>query len=96
MNMNFQDDRTEKERETHKFLIVGTDSFMSGWGEAKGMTSYAAWACTESDRRNVLAWVRRRSDMKRVREVYGDYSPKRRGLLHVYVVKAGHPALAFA
>ena len=63
------DDRTQDELATHRWLIVGTDSFLSGWGEAEGGTSVAAWACRPEDRLAVLAWVRSRGEMKRVREV---------------------------
>ena len=63
-----QDDRTAAQLETHTWLVVGTDKFMSGWGEARGGTSVAAWACLPEDRKEVLEWVERRNDMKRVRE----------------------------
>lgn len=91
--MELQDDRTEQERDTHPFLVIGTDRFMSGWGKADGGVSFAAWACRPKDRRDVLAWVESRSDMMRVRETVGAYRPKGRGHCHVYVVRCGHPAL---
>lgn len=93
-----QDDRTDGQRATHRYLVVGTDRFMSGWGGARGGTSVAAWACTSGDLRQVEAWVRGRSDMMRVRVVVD--SPRRRyraprgaAHVHVYVVDAGHPAI---
>lgn len=91
--MKLVDDKTDEQRETHKWLIVGTDSFMSGWGEARGGKSYAAWACRDEHRGEVLSWVEGRSDMKRVREVYGEYRPSGQGHCHIYVVEDGHPAL---
>jgi len=91
--MQVIDDRTKEQKKTHRFLIVGTDRFMSGWGKAEGGKSYAAWACTEDDRKAVLDWVERRGDMTCVRETYGDYRPSGRGHCHIYVVTAGHPAL---
>ena len=30
--MKIQDDRTPEQKATHTILIIGTDSFMSGWG----------------------------------------------------------------
>ena len=89
-----QDDRTQAQRKTHTWLVVGTDSFMSGWGEAKGGLSYAAWACMPEDRHAVYSWVTMRGDMKRVREVcdYPDnpYRPNRRCVhLHIYVTQKG-------
>lgn len=99
--MVIQDDRTADERETHTTLIVGTDSFMSGWGGATGGVSVAAWAVDRRDTQAVKAvqeWVERRGDLRRVRVVYdlpgNRYRPRGRGHCHVYVVRAGHPAVA--
>ena len=44
------DDRTPDEIKTHIWIVAGTDSFLSGWGEAKGGVSYAGWACKYNDR----------------------------------------------
>lgn len=97
------DDRTEAELATHRWLVVGTDSFLSGWGQAEGGTSVAAWACRPEDRAAVLAWVRSRGDMKRVREVAESgsgtrYQPRGAGVrhFHVYCVRPGHRALGGA
>ena len=93
-----EDDRTVEQRETHKFLVIGTDKFLSGWGGASGGTSVAAWACEtgeEADR--MERWVSGRSDMRRVRVVYDGpnrYRPSRScAHLHVYVVGKDHPGL---
>lgn len=96
--MKVQDDRTDEQRETHPCLVVGTDSFLSGWGGAEGGASVAAWACSPDDLQTVERWVRNRSDMKRVRVVYDGpncktrYKPKRAAHFHVYVVTDNHPA----
>lgn len=90
--MIMQDDRTEEQKQTHTWLIAGTDSFLSGWGKAENGKSVAVWACEPSIRLDVLCWVERRGDMKRVREVANDYRPSGQGHCHIYVVKAGHPA----
>ena len=96
--MKLVDDRTPEQRQSHRWLVVGTDSFMSGWGEAKGGVSYAAWACKSEHRSQVFAWVESRSDMKRVREVFetngSPYRPSGRGHCHIYVVDENHPALS--
>lgn len=95
--MVVKDDRTDAQRKELTILIVGTDSFMSGWGEARGGKSVAAWACSHEHADRVEQWVRSRSDMRRVRRVYD--SPRRyrpRGNVkhfHVYVVSENHPAL---
>ncbi len=59
------DDRTEAA--THRWLVIGTDSFLSGWGEAEGGASVAAWACRPEDRAAVLAWVRSRGERDEAR-----------------------------
>ena len=80
------DDRTPEQTQTHTWLVIGTDSFMSGWGKASGGKSYAAWACKPDERRACLTWVESRSDMKRVREALAnDYHPSGIGHLHIYV-----------
>lgn len=94
--MKIVDDRTEVERETHTALIAGTDSFLSGWGEAKDGVSYAVWACEPKHRYTVLDWVSGRSEMKRVRFVHDPYRPKGKGHCHIYCVHEGHPALGGA
>ena len=86
-----EDDRNASERDYMRNLVIGTDSFMSGWGKAKGGVSYAAWACTEAQLNECREWVESRSDMKRVRAVYdGDglcaYRPSRNcAHMHIYV-----------
>lgn len=92
--MKLVDDRTEEQKKTHRWLVIGTDTFMSGWGEAEGGKSIAAWACLPSDRQEVLNWVESRGDMKRVRETVGDYRPGGKGHCHIYVVGDDHPAVA--
>ena len=98
--MTLEDNRTEEQKKTHTWLVVGTDKFLSGWGGAEGGLSYAAWACKPEDRRSVLDWVERRSDMLRVREVAeseyaGKYRPNSTYCVHchIYVVEDGHPSL---
>jgi len=92
--MKIMDDRTDLEKRTHPVIVVGTDSFMSGWGEAKGGVSYAGWACTVGDHYAVDRWVRARSDMKRVRTVSDPYRPRGAGHCHIYVVGPCHAALS--
>ena len=90
----FVDDRTTKQKQTHTLAVIGTDSFMSGWGHAQNGLSYAGWACTPDDLDSVERWVRSRSDMKRVRVVsLRDYRPTGAVHTHIYVVEKNHPAL---
>ena len=64
-----KDDRTEAQKQTHTVAVVGTDPFLSGWGDAKNGASYAVWACKPEDLLETEVWVRRRGDMNRVRTV---------------------------
>jgi hypothetical protein len=82
-----KDDRTDEQKITHTFLVVGTDRFMSGWGWTKGGYSYAAWACKPKDVKEVFEWVKNRSDMSRVRVVSSNnYKPSSRCKhFHIYV-----------
>ena len=85
--MVIQDDRTEAQKMTHTILVIGTDRFMSGWGQAPG-TSYAAWACRPHEYQEVKRAIRARSDMRRVRVVDGrTYRPRGRtgDHFHIYV-----------
>jgi len=88
------DDRTKEQRKTHPIIVAGTDSFMSGWGKAKGGISYAGWACKHEDLPKVEQWVRSRSEMKRVRIVSNDWKPRGTGHTHIYLVGPKHPALS--
>ena len=83
--MKIVDDRTEEQKQTHKWLIIGTDRFLSGWGEAAGGKSYAVWACRPEWRNACLAWVNSRGDMMRVRETAGEYRPRGKGHCHIYL-----------
>ena len=83
--MILKDDRTIAERTTHTLGVVGTDPFMSGWGDAEGGASYAVWACTPGDVRRVKDRVERRGDMLKVRVVtLATYRPKAQHV-HIYV-----------
>lgn len=92
--MERQDDRNASQKTTHNVLIAATDSFLSGWGQARGGASMCAWACRSEDADQVERWVRNRSDMKRVRVVGNDWRPKNAAHVHIYVVEEGHPALS--
>ena len=98
--MIFKDDRTDEEKETHSWLVIMTDAFMSGWGHAYGGNSYAVWACRPEDYDKVDTWVRSRDEARRVRftvDMPGSrYRPSARSCAHchIYVVNPGHSALA--
>ena len=93
--MIIKDDRSDDQKQSHNVIVVGTDSFLSGWGHACGGSSYAGWACTADSWHRVFDWVASRSDMKRVRVVGNDYRPSSRycAHFHVYVVDENHSAL---
>ena len=84
--MILKDDRTEEQKKTHVWGVVGTDPFMSGWGEAKDGASYAVWATTAGNVASVEREVLNRGDMHRVRVVYlPDYRPRFAAHVHIYV-----------
>ena len=87
--MFIQDDRTEEQKGTHTWLVIGTDKFLSGWGKAEGGKSFAVWACKPENHNDCFWFVAKRGDMSRVREFseYGKlrYRPKGRGHCHIYV-----------
>ncbi|MBU2177429.1 MAG: hypothetical protein KJ556_20245 [Gammaproteobacteria bacterium] len=97
--MEIQDDRTKEQMETHIWLVIGTDRFLSGWGQAKNGSSYAAWACKMEDAPKVLNWVENRGDQLRVRETVcrpgARYRPNPAycAHLHIYVVDGNHTSL---
>ena len=95
--MIIKDDRTEEQKRTHRWAVVATDRFLSGWGGAEGGSSFAAWACERGDLYDVERWVRSRSDMQRVRVANLDTyrpSPRTCAHYHIYTVTPGHGALA--
>ena len=91
--MEYQDDRTDKERETHQDIVLMTDTFMSGWGRADGGTSYAGWACRPEHVNQVKRWVCGRGESRNVEVVDGDFRPQGIGHTHIYVVNDGHPSI---
>lgn len=93
--MTFVDERTAEQKQTHYLLFGGTDSFLSGWGKAKGGNSYAFWACEPKHSWKVSEWVQGRRDIKRFRQVSSRYRPTaKNGHCHIYVVTDNHPALS--
>ena len=90
---------TDDRKEGRKYYVVGgIDTFMSGWGCAKGVKSYAFWAVPwelgGSYHYQLKQWVANRGDIKRVCEYYPNNRVYRStGLIHIYVVDPeSHPA----
>lgn len=91
----WKDDRTDDQQNTHTVIIAGRDKFMSRWAQRIGAGgSTAAWACTPKNARAVIDWVDAREDMTYVRETTERALTRVKGLVHIYVVEEGHPALA--
>lgn len=90
-----EDLRTPEQRKTHTILILALDTFLSGWGEARGGESWAAWACKPEHRQQVHAWVQGRTDTANVRILLHDVGtlPRRCRHLTIHVVGDWHPAL---
>lgn len=90
--MILKDDRTKEQESTHYVLIGGEDTFLSGWGEAKGGVSYAFWACEDEYADQVEEWVKDRGDMKRVKRVTSlknILANQGNGHCHIYVARPG-------
>lgn len=84
-----KDDRLPGEIYDYRFAVVGIDDFMSYWGDAEGMLSWAAWACKEVDIDKVLKNVKNRGDIRRIKVVeIGKFF--RKGHMHIYVCRHGH------
>ena len=100
--MNINDRRSEEQLETHRYLVVGTDRFLSGWGQAQGGQSYAAWACqTLTEAKKVVEVIQARGDMKRVRIVHdsrgqarGAFRPNARYCSHFSIYVASEEYLS--
>ena len=88
-----QDDRTEEERETHDYIVIGYDPGMSGWGGAENRISYAGWACRVEDVLTVKKWVKSRGDIVGTHVVRSIRPKYNNSHVHVYVVYEEHPAL---
>ena len=89
------DDRTTEQKLTHVYGIVGRDSFLSGWGQAKDGYSRAAWACSpDADIRKLEAWVRNRGDMQYVNKINANTyrPPSGTTHYHIYVCEKDHPS----
>ncbi len=86
--MIYVDDRTPDQKRTHTIIVLMTDRFMSGWGQAAGGPSYAGWACRPEQADAIEQCIRARSDARRVRVVRGNYRPPSgAGHCHVYVAR---------
>ena len=91
--MIIEDRRTEEQKVELRWLVIGTDKILSGWGKAEGGVSYACWACHIDDLHIVLKWVESRTDMQRVRIAEAQsYRPSGVGHCAIYPVHSEHPA----
>lgn len=67
-----------------KFYAVATDSFMSGWGQAK-IASYYVIECDDHEQmKAAMAYLESRSEMIRVRQ--NKNIPRSRPGYHVHVI----------
>ncbi len=72
------DRRKPEDKAATVFLVVATDSFMSGWGHAPGRSLFAVPCRSWEEAKIVEDNMRHRSEMKRVRVVGKGYRPKLR------------------
>lgn len=79
------DMRTAEDKASTRFFAVGTDKFLSGWGQAPGR-SYFALPCKNYDEALICAGnLRKRGDMLRVRIVAGTWRPHLRDGDHLSI-----------
>ena len=71
-----RDSRSEEDKQRTIGFVVGTDSFMSGWGKAPGRSLFAVPFATESDGVLVRANMTDRTEMKRIRVVGAGWKPR--------------------
>lgn len=92
-----QDRRRGDEVTTHTTWICGTDTFLSGWGEAADGASIAAWACLPEHADAVEEWITGRTDMTDVFRLddSDEFDERLAHAAHVsiYTVDEEHPAL---
>jgi hypothetical protein len=82
----FSDDRTSEEIEKTIGFVIATDKFLSGWGRAPRKSVVAVPFTSEEDKEDVLRRMRRRTEMIRVREVYGKtYYPSLQNGDHLHI-----------
>ena len=93
--MIIEDDRSEAQKQSHTWLVIGTDKWLSGWGKAEGGKSFAVWACEPRHFRAVTKWAEERGALSRIRwrKRSAPYKPSGRGHTPIYVVEPGHPAI---
>ena len=94
--MILTDDRNEQELNTHRNLIGGLDGFMSGWGGARGVNSYAYWACADEHVKAVKKWVSSREEFSNVLtadDVSKLVSSSTNDVVQIYVVNENHRAV---
>jgi len=94
--MIIKDRRTIEQKHNLNRFVIGYDPWMSGWGEAEGMKSYAVWACSEDDLSTVEHWVRtvKSADLLNIR-VLDSLAALPQGDVHIsiYPVTENHVAL---
>ena len=86
--MILQDERTPEQKRYPYMIVIMTDRFMSGSGEANDGPSYVGWAVPESYLNAMESRVRNLPAAMRVRIVGPDYHPNSRpGHCHIYAWK---------
>jgi len=80
-----EDDRDRAEKMGTEWFAIGTDSYLSGWGQAPRRSLYAL-PCRDFKEAELCAEnLKKRGDMKRVRIVAGDWRPRLRSGDHLHI-----------
>ncbi len=70
------DRRSDQDKLDTQGFVVGTDRFMSGWGQAPRRSLYAVPFRSYQEAEEIEDWLNSRGDMLRVRVVGKDYRPR--------------------
>jgi hypothetical protein len=82
--MIIQDSRTPEEKKNTIGYVVGTDKFLSGWGSARGGSSFFAVSITNHEHLDsVMKKMNNHSDFKNVRFNLRSWRPKGEGHTHI-------------
>lgn len=90
--MIITDHRSISQRKTHRWIVTGRDTFLSGWGMASNGVSRASWACrTLNEAYNVEQHIRARTDMRYVSiHKLPHYRPRHTAQWSIYPITRNH------
>jgi hypothetical protein len=92
MAYEINDFRSREQKKWMTTLVMGMDTFLSGWGKAANGASIAAWACSDDTAELVREWVEGRGDIVDVTVGSMEDVPDCEHL-SIYPVTQNHPSM---